>query len=145
MMTRYLAQAAGGQVAILRARRPIDEVVHDPATPPYLKRLLSEVSSVNERRMNACTAPYVPTEHFFSSYSAIRHLPGCGTCRGRAAGRAKADDFDGLQCRTGVPLLLNTSLNIMGKPIVHSLEDCLGLLFTTGIDALVVEDYLIEK
>jgi carbamoyltransferase len=46
---------------------------------------------------------------------------------------------------TGVPLLLNTSLNIMGKPIVHSLEDCLGLLFTTGIDALVVEDYLIEK
>jgi carbamoyltransferase len=46
---------------------------------------------------------------------------------------------------TGIPLLLNTSLNIMGKPMVHSLEDCLGLLFTTGIDALAVEDYLIEK
>jgi carbamoyltransferase len=46
---------------------------------------------------------------------------------------------------TGIPILLNTSLNIMGKPIVHSLEDCLGLLFTTGIDALVVEDYLLEK
>jgi carbamoyltransferase len=46
---------------------------------------------------------------------------------------------------TGVPLLLNTSLNVMGKPIVHSLEDCLGVFLTTGIDALVVEDVLFEK
>src|SRR5687768_8237533 len=46
MMTRYLAQAAEGQLAILRARRPIPEVVADPQTPPYLKRLLAEVPSV---------------------------------------------------------------------------------------------------
>jgi carbamoyltransferase len=46
---------------------------------------------------------------------------------------------------TNVPLILNTSLNVMGKPIVHSLEDALGLFFTAGLDALVVEDYLIEK
>jgi carbamoyltransferase len=47
--------------------------------------------------------------------------------------------------RTGVPMLLNTSFNIMGKPIIHSLEDALGLFHTTGLDALVVGDYLIEK
>jgi predicted aminopeptidase len=46
MMTRYLAQAADGQVAILRARRPIAEVVADPGTPPYLKRLLAEVPTI---------------------------------------------------------------------------------------------------
>lgn len=46
---------------------------------------------------------------------------------------------------TGVPLILNTSLNIMGKPIAHSIEDVLGLFFTTGLDALVIEDYLLEK
>jgi len=46
---------------------------------------------------------------------------------------------------SGVPMLLNTSFNIMGKPIVHSLEDCLGLFFTTGLDALVVGDHLLEK
>jgi carbamoyltransferase len=33
----------------------------------------------------------------------------------------------------------------MGKPIVHSLEDALGMFFTTGLDALVVEDVVIEK
>ena len=46
---------------------------------------------------------------------------------------------------TKVPLILNTSLNVMGKPIVHTLEDALGLFFTAGLDALVVDDYLIEK
>jgi len=46
---------------------------------------------------------------------------------------------------TGVPLLLNTSLNIMAKPIAHSLEDALGLFLTTGLDALVIGDVLIEK
>jgi carbamoyltransferase len=46
---------------------------------------------------------------------------------------------------TGVPMLLNTSFNIMGKPIVHSVEDAIGLFCTTGLDALVLEDYLIEK
>lgn len=46
---------------------------------------------------------------------------------------------------TGVPILLNTSLNIMGKPIVHSLEDALGLFFCSPLDALVIGDILIEK
>ncbi len=46
---------------------------------------------------------------------------------------------------TGVPLVLNTSLNIMGKPIIHTLEDAVGLFFTTGLNALIIEDYLIQK
>ncbi len=46
---------------------------------------------------------------------------------------------------TGIPILLNTSLNIMGKPIVHSIEDCLGVFLTTGIDVLVVDNILVEK
>ncbi len=46
---------------------------------------------------------------------------------------------------SGVPVLLNTSLNIMGRPMVHSLEDCLGLFYTTGLDALAVGDFLLEK
>lgn len=46
---------------------------------------------------------------------------------------------------TGVPIILNTSYNVMGKPIVHSVEDALSVFYTTGLDALVIEDYLIEK
>jgi carbamoyltransferase len=47
--------------------------------------------------------------------------------------------------RTGVPVLLNTSLNVIGKPIVHTLEDALGLFCTTALDALIVDDVIIEK
>lgn len=46
---------------------------------------------------------------------------------------------------TGIPMVLNTSFNIMGKPLIHSAEDALAVFFTTGMDALVIGDYLIEK
>ena len=47
--------------------------------------------------------------------------------------------------RAGVDVLLNTSLNIMGKPIVHSAEDALGMLLSTGLDGVLIEDVLIRK
>lgn len=47
--------------------------------------------------------------------------------------------------RTGVPVLLNTSFNVMGKPMVHSVEDAVAAFLTTGLDALVIEDHLFEK
>ncbi|MCG6893817.1 MAG: nodulation protein, partial [Desulfobacteraceae bacterium] len=47
--------------------------------------------------------------------------------------------------KTGIPLLLNTSFNVMGKPIVHSVEDAITVFFTTGLDYLVIGDYLLMK
>lgn len=46
---------------------------------------------------------------------------------------------------TGIPVLLNTSFNVMGKPLVHTLEDALAVFLTTGLDVLVINDYLISK
>jgi carbamoyltransferase len=46
---------------------------------------------------------------------------------------------------TGAPVLLNTSFNVMGKPIIHTIENAISTYFTTGIDALVINDLLIEK
>jgi carbamoyltransferase len=46
---------------------------------------------------------------------------------------------------TGVPLILNTSFNVMGKPIIHGVEDALAVFFTSGLDALVIENHLIVK
>jgi carbamoyltransferase len=46
---------------------------------------------------------------------------------------------------TGVPVVLNTSFNVMGKPIIHSVEDALAVLHTTGLDAVALEDYWVEK
>lgn len=46
---------------------------------------------------------------------------------------------------TGIPMVLNTSYNVMGKPIVHTVEDTLGLFLTTEIEALALGDYLLLK
>ena len=46
---------------------------------------------------------------------------------------------------TGVPVLLNTSFNLKGEPIVNSPEDALATFFRSGLDALLIEDCLIEK
>lgn len=47
--------------------------------------------------------------------------------------------------QTQMPMLLNTSFNVMGKPLVHSLDDAISVFLTTGLDVLVINDYLITK
>jgi carbamoyltransferase len=47
--------------------------------------------------------------------------------------------------RTGVPVVLNTSFNLRGEPIVHRPEEALKDFLTTGMDALFLGPYLVEK
>jgi carbamoyltransferase len=47
--------------------------------------------------------------------------------------------------RTGVPILLNTSFNVRGEPIVCSPGDAIRCFLGTGLDALVLEDTLVVK
>ena len=46
---------------------------------------------------------------------------------------------------TGVPVLLNTSFNVKGEPIVETPEDAIHCFLTTGIDYLVLHDVLVQK
>jgi len=46
---------------------------------------------------------------------------------------------------TGIPILLNTSFNINGEPIVHSPDDAFNTFFNSGLRYLAIEDYMIEK
>jgi carbamoyltransferase len=46
---------------------------------------------------------------------------------------------------SGVPILLNTSFNVMGEPIVESPIDTIRCFFSTGIDYLVLENYVLRK
>jgi len=52
------------------------------------------------------------------------------------------DEFEKL---SGVPILINTSFNVRGEPIVESPDDALNCFFNTGIDILVIEGIIIEK
>ncbi|MGP3949605.1 carbamoyltransferase family protein [Streptomyces sp. 7N604] len=47
--------------------------------------------------------------------------------------------------RTGVPVLINTSLNIKGKPICGTPDMALACLTESGLDALLLEDWWVTK
>jgi carbamoyltransferase len=55
------------------------------------------------------------------------------------------DLLQSFKMKTDVGVLVNTSLNVMGRPIVHSVEDALTTFFTTGLDYLVIGNYIIKK
>jgi carbamoyltransferase len=51
-------------------------------------------------------------------------------------------EFDSI---TGVPVLLNTSFNVKGEPIVETPADAIDCFLSTGIDYLALHDLLIGK
>lgn len=78
---------------------------------------------------------------------AICHVD--GTARPQTIDRAWAPRFYALIERfhavTGVPMLVNTSFNVRGEPIVETPEDALWCFLMTDMDFCVIEDRLVTK
>jgi carbamoyltransferase len=53
--------------------------------------------------------------------------------------------LEAFEKRTGCPVLVNTSFNVRGEPIVHSPSDAYRCFMFTDMDALVVENCLLRK
>lgn len=53
--------------------------------------------------------------------------------------------LEAFEALTGVPVLLNTSFNVKGEPIVETPHDAVQCFLTTGIDYLAIHDTLISK
>lgn len=47
--------------------------------------------------------------------------------------------------KTNVPVLINTSMNVRGEPIVNTPEQAFSMMLKTDMDALVMGNYLITK
>ncbi len=47
--------------------------------------------------------------------------------------------------RTGVPVVMNTSFNLRGEAIVHTPTDAVRTFFSSGMDALIIGSFLVEK
>ena len=46
---------------------------------------------------------------------------------------------------TGIPILLNTSFNVRGEPVVTSPDDALNTFRNSGIDTLVIGNHIVDK
>ncbi len=106
-----------------------DEYFESYAESPYMERTL---------RVRRAMRPQVP---------GIVHVD--GTARLQTVKKEWNPRFHRLlqefEVLSGVPMLLNTSFNVMGRPIASSVEDAVALFQTSGLDALVLDDTLFEK
>jgi len=79
--------------------------------------------------------------------AAVTHVD--GSARPQTVDAAVAPRFAALleafHRRTGCPLLVNTSFNVRGEPIVATPVDALLCFASTGIDTLVLEDFVIDR
>ncbi|SEJ75341.1 carbamoyltransferase family protein [Paraburkholderia diazotrophica] len=82
-----------------------------------------------------------------SRIPAVRHVD--GTARVQTVNRAQHalyyDLLDAFRQRTGVPVLVNTSFNTRGEPMVNSPRDAVESFWTSPLDALVIGPFIIEK
>jgi carbamoyltransferase len=53
--------------------------------------------------------------------------------------------IEAFEKKTGCPVLINTSFNVRGEPIVCSPEDAYRCFLATEMDALVLEDFVLLK
>jgi len=78
---------------------------------------------------------------------AVTHVD--GTARIQTINRAQHplyyDLLRAFQARTGVPVLVNTSFNTRGEPIVCTPRDAVECFWSTPLDALVIGSFLLDK
>jgi carbamoyltransferase len=85
--------------------------------------------------------------HRASRIPAVRHID--GTARVQTVRRDQNSRYYDLLAAferlTGVPVLVNTSFNTRGEPVVCTPRDAVECFWTSPLDALVIGSYLVEK
>ena len=82
-----------------------------------------------------------------STINAVTHLD--GSARVQVVREKDNSKFYKLlqefHAETGMPMVVNTSFNVRGEPIVCTPEDALYCFFASNIDLLVLENFVLEK
>jgi carbamoyltransferase len=78
---------------------------------------------------------------------AVTHADGTGRFQtvNKQTNALYYDLIETFRRKTGVPVLLNTSFNVKGEPIVCSPADALRTFYNCGMDVLVMGNYILEK
>lgn len=117
-----------------------------PFAPSVLEEDASEIYELDGPK------PFMTTtcrtrEEWQDKLPGVTHVD--GTARVQTVSEAYNDSYYKLikefKKRTGVPVVLNTSFNIKGQPIVESPLDAISTFYGTGLDVLFLGPYRIEK
>lgn len=78
---------------------------------------------------------------------AVVHLDGSGRLQtvAKETNPLYYELIDQFRTITGTPVVLNTSFNINGMPMVESPADAINCFYQSGIDVLIMHSYIVEK
>tara|TARA_Y100000996_G_scaffold405404_1_gene380517 strand:- start:2280 stop:3605 length:1326 start_codon:yes stop_codon:yes gene_type:complete len=78
---------------------------------------------------------------------AVTHVDGTGRLQSvnKDANPLYYDLIKEFQKITGVPVIINTSMNVMGEPIVNTPEEAYQMILKTDMDFIVLGNYLVKK
>lgn len=120
------------------AFRPFCPAMLDEKRADYLKNARAEPFMITGFDVTAEKRDKIP---------AVVHVD--GTLRPQTVTAASNPKFHALISAfgelTGEYVLLNTSFNVMGEPIVCTPSDAIKCFYDSGLDCLVLEDFFIEK
>lgn len=109
--------------------RAIDDYLVDPVYDPFM------ITSAEVREDRRDEIP------------AVTHVD--GTTRPQVVRREVNEPYwrliDAFADRTGTPVVLNTSFNLSGDPIVRDVSDAIQTFYDSGLDALAIGNYLLTK
>jgi carbamoyltransferase len=120
---------------------------------PFAPAILEEhVESYFVLNQNSGNVPFMEIVLSFkkeriADVPAVVHVDGTG--RLQTVNRTSNPRFyrliDEFRKITGIPIVLNTSFNTSREPIVLSPEDAIKTFYTSGLDCLVIGNYVINK
>jgi len=117
---------------------------------PFAPSILEE--AVDEYLVNATYDPFMITsyevrEEKRDKIPAVTHVD--NTTRPQVVRREVNEPYwrliNAFADRTGTPVVLNTSFNLSGEPIVCTARDAIQTFYNSGLDALAIGDYLLTK
>lgn len=168
------ALADGETVAVCRGRSEIGPRAlgnRSLLAPPSPARMREYVNlNIKERESFRPLAPVVPIEHVANYFEGVEESPYMllvarvrDAARDQLAAVTHVDGTARVQTvreednpflhrllllvgeLTGVPVLLNTSLNLRGDPIVETPADAMELFVRRPVDVLVLGDWMVRK
>jgi carbamoyltransferase len=114
---------------------------------PFAPAILEEKAA--EWFLESGASPFMLQVWRFREEQALRvpavvHVDGTGRVQTVRAGRFR-QLIEAFERRTGIPLVLNTSFNLDGEPIVETPEDAVRTFLQAPLDALVLEDLVVSR
>ncbi len=114
-----------------------------PFAPSILEEYVSEYFEID--RISPYMLMVVPVKS--DKIPAVTHVDGTGRLQtvNRDANPIYYDLIQEFYKITGVPVVINTSMNVMGEPIVNTPEQAYQMIVKTDMDYLVLGNYLVKK